>query len=112
MALWQLLILICVALPLGSALASARSMNVEAGGYALTGAVGLAVGTCCGWIMWKTHRVVVDSMRRSPTLEPNLAKQEWGFRAFYLAKVVWIGFAGFLGFWLSSALLRVVFSPY
>jgi hypothetical protein len=108
MALWHVLILICVALPIGSALASARYVNVAPGGYLLAAAVGLVVGACCGWVMWKTHWVVGSKVQRHFSHAP-LASQEWYFRAFYLAKLVWVGLAGFLGFWLSLALLRVVF---
>ena len=109
MTLWQLLILICVALPIGTSLASARCVNVGPAGYALATAVGLAVGVCCGWTMWRSHRPIGSKLQGLPSSGASLERQEWYFRAFYLAKILWIGFAGFLGFWLSLALLRVAF---
>ena len=109
MALWQLLILMCVALPIGTSVGSARYANAGAGGYALAIVVGLVVGMGFGWTMWKTHKPVVNKLQRLPSSGTSLARQEWYFRAFYLAKMLWTGFAGFLGFWLSSAILRVAF---
>ena len=107
--LWQFLILMCIAFPLGSALASARHEKVGPGGYALAIAVGLAVGVCCGWVMYATHNIAVRKLLRRPPSETSLAKQKWFIRVFYLAKFLWLALAGFLGFWLSSVLLRVVF---
>lgn len=108
MALWHVLILMCVALPIGTSLSAAQYANVEPGGYAVAIAVGFAVGACCGWTMWTTHKIVVSKLQRHLS-GASLAKQEWYFRAFYLAKTMWAGFAGYLGFWLSLTLLRVVF---
>ena len=107
MALWNVLILMCFAVPIGTSLASARYAKVGISGYALAIVVGLAVGVCCGWAMWKTHEVVGSKLQRLAGV--SLAKQEWYFATFYLGKIVWVGFAGFLGFWLSLALLRAVF---
>lgn len=109
MALWHLLVLICVAVPIGTSLASAQHAMVGPGGYASAIAVGLAVGVCCAWAMYATHKVVVSKLQRRLPSETSLAKQEWYFFGFYLAKILWLGFAGFLGSWLSSALLRVAF---
>jgi hypothetical protein len=110
MTLWQLLILICIAVPVGPALASAQHGRVGPGGYALAIAVGLAVGACCGWVMYATHETVGSKLQRL-TSETSPAKQEWYFFGFYLAKFLWLALAGFLGFWLSSMLLRIVFGP-
>ena len=88
MALWQLLILICIALPIGTSLASAQHANVAPGGYALAIAVGLAVGACWGWAMYATHRIVVSKLQHRLPSEAGLAKQEWYFRGLYLAKIL------------------------
>lgn len=106
-ALWQLLILVCVALPIGTSLSSARHANVGPGGYALSIAVGIAVGACCGWAMWAAHDIVGTKLQQ--LAGASLARLEWYFRAFYLVKLFWIGFAGFLGLWLSFAVLHLVF---
>ena len=83
MTLWQLLILICIAVPVGPALASAQHGRVGPGGYALAIAVGLAVGACCGWVMYATHETVGGKLQRL-TSETSPAKQEWYFFGFYL----------------------------
>ena len=108
MTLWQLLILTCIAVPVGPALASAQRGRYGPGGYTLAIAVGLAVGVCCGWIMYATHEPVGRKLQRL-TSETSHAKQEWSFFGFYLVKILWMALAGFLGFWLSSVLLRIVF---
>jgi len=77
MSLWQLLMLICVALPIGTSLASAHHAKVGPGGYALAIAVGLAVGACCGWAMYTTHNIVVGKLQSRPPSQASLAKQEW-----------------------------------
>jgi hypothetical protein len=103
MALWHVLILMCFAAPIGTSLVSAQYARVAPGGYALAIAIGLVVGGGCSWTMWITHRTVGDYIQRHSN------HPEGSFRAFYSAKILWIAFAGFLGFWLSSALLRIVF---
>jgi len=59
--------------------------------------------------MYTSHNIVVGKWQSRPPSQALLAKQEWYFRGFYLAKIFRVGFAGFLGFWLSSAKLRIVF---
>src|SRR5438105_2050434 len=90
-------------MPIGGALASARLAGVGFGGYVLTIIVGLVVGGCCSWTMWSTHKIVVTKLQRRPDSEHSVS--EWYFRAFYFSKIVWIGFALWLGVWLSSLLL-------
>jgi hypothetical protein len=107
MALCHLLILVCVAVPIGTSLSSARYANVGPGGYVLAVAVGLSVGVCCGWMMWKTHKFVGSKLQQ--LAGASFARQEWYFRWFHLAKFLWVAFAGFLGFWISLTLLRLVF---
>lgn len=109
MTLWQLLILTCIAVPIGTAYASAQHGRYGLGGYTLAIAVGLAVGMCFAWVMYATHKIVGEKLQRRAPSETSLGKQEWYFRGFYLAKILWIALAGFLGFWLSSVLLRIVF---
>lgn len=104
MALWHVLILICIALPIGTSLASARYANAGPGGYVLAMATGLVVGASCSWIMWWMHKALVPRLLHR--LEEGDPQSEWYGRAFYVSKVLWIIVAGFLGSWLSSALLR------
>ena len=108
MTLWQLLILTCIAVPIGTSYASAQHGRYGFGGYTLAIGVGLAVGMCFGWVMYVAPKIVGEKLQRGAPSETSLAKQEWFFRGFYLAKILWIALAGFLGFWLSSVLLRIV----
>jgi len=108
-ALWQLLILICLAMPIGTALASAKYAEVGLGGYALALAVGLVVGVACAYVMWATHKIVVSNLGGRRERERSTSQREWYFGAFYLAKIFWILFAGLLGGWASLSLLRLVF---
>jgi hypothetical protein len=107
MKLWQLLVAICFVFPIGTALGPARAADVGIRGYVLAIATGLAVGACCSWIMWRTHKAVIPKLLRR--LEERRSLAEWYGRAFYVSKVVWIAFAGSLAFWLSWTLLRRVF---
>lgn len=108
MTLWQLLILTCIAVPIGTAYASAQQGRYGLGAYTLAIGVGSAVGMCFGWVMYAAHKIVSEKLQRGAPSETSLVKQEWFFRGFYLAKILWIALAGFLGFWLSSVLLRIV----
>ena len=105
MALWHLLILIGVAMPIGSALSSARYANVGPSGYALAGGVGLIVGGLCAYVQWITHKSVGDKLEQSSA---SPATRERYFRAFYLAKMAWVGVAAVLASWLSLAALHAV----
>src|SRR5215472_5747959 len=105
MALWHMLILVCFSAPVGASLASAQYAKAGFAGYVVSICVGLTVGLSCAWVMWRVHRFVAS--RVSP--RPRDSHQEWLFGAFYFAKVLWIAFAGFLGFSLPSMLLRITF---
>lgn len=102
--LWQLLIFICLTIPIGGGLASAKFAKVGPSGYALTIIVALAVGVCCAWTMSTVGKAVVAHIGRQPVL-----LRERYARALYFAAMLWIVFALFLGDWVSSAVLRLVF---
>jgi hypothetical protein len=102
--LWQLLILICLTIPIGGALASARLAKVGFGGYALAITIGLALGVCCAWTMWTVGKTVGDHIRRK-----SESLHERYFRVLYFAAMLWIVFALFLGDWVSSVILRLAF---
>ena len=107
--LWQLLILLCFAATVGGALASAKLAKVGFGSYALNIAIGLLLGACCAWTMWVMHKIFVTNLRRRPDWEHWASQHEWFYVAFYFTKILWIVFAAFLGRWVSSAILRLVF---
>jgi hypothetical protein len=104
MTLWQLLILICLTIPIGGALASAKLAKVGFGGYALALTVGLALGVGCAWTMWTVGKTVAAHLKQ----HSELPKKRYA-RALYFAAMLWIVFALCLGEWVSSVLLRLVF---
>lgn len=104
MSLWDLLIAICFAMPIGGALASAKIAKVGFGGYSLSITMGLVVGVGCAWTMQTIGKTVVLHIRRHPESE-----HERYFRTLYFAAMLWMVFALFLGEWLSLALLRFIF---
>lgn len=106
MRLWHLLIGICFAAPLGSALVPPRVANSSVAGYLLASAAGLAVAVSCSWLMWWMHKSLAPKLLRRA--EQQDALSAWYGGAFYVSKALWVIFAGILGFWLSSTLLRVV----
>jgi hypothetical protein len=104
MTLWDLLTAVCFAMPIGSALASSKHAKVGLGGYALATAVGLGLGVCCAWTMQTVGKTVAARIKRhSESLQGRY------FRALYFAAMLWIVFALFLGAWVSSAVMMVVF---
>jgi hypothetical protein len=104
--LWQLLIGICFAFTVGTAVAPARMAGAGIRGYVLAVAAGIAVGASCSWIMWRMHKALMPKLLHSFERSDPLAN--WYGRAFYVSKVLWIMLAGVLGFCLSAALLRTI----
>ena len=106
MKLWHLLIAICFAMPIGGASGPANAAKAGIGGYVVAVTVGVVVGACCSWAMWRMHKAAVPHLlRRADERQPM---SEWYFRSFYFSKVLWIAFALFLGIWLSSLAIRLV----
>ena len=99
--LWDLLTAVCFAMPIAGALASAKDAKVGWGGYIVAITIALALGGFCAWAMRTVgHAIAARSERHSVSLG------EWYFRALYLAAILWIVFALFLGNWATSALMR------
>ena len=103
-SLWDLLLVICFAMPIGGALSSASIRKVGFGGYALAITLGLALGACCAWAMRTVGATVAAHIQRHP-----VSLHDRYFRALYFAAMLWIILTLFLGGWVSSALLRLVF---
>lgn len=101
--LWQLLILLCFVISVGSALAPARLVGGGFRSYALALGIGVGVGAFFSWTMLLTHKAVDEHLKQRTDM--SVSASEWYTRAFYLLKIVWIGFAVFLGQRLSSSLL-------
>lgn len=102
-ALWDLLLVVCVAAPVGAALTPARITHVGFGGYALVIAVGFVVGVCGAWMMNTAGANVAARIERTSEV------RERYFRSLYLAAMLWMVLTTFLGGWLSSIVLRLVF---
>jgi hypothetical protein len=107
MSLWDLLTGICFAASVGCALASAKTARVGLGGHAMAIVVGLALGLLCAWTMRVVAEAIVAKMQRR--WEHSASRQEWFFRGLYFAAMIWTVFAGFLGGWVSLAVLSVAF---
>src|SRR5438046_6989201 len=106
-SLWDLLTGVCVTASVGCALASAKVAKVGFSGHALAIAVGIALGVLCAWAMRVVAKAIVAELQRRPSWEDSVSLQKWFFRGLYLAAIVWIVFAGFLGGWLSLVVLRL-----
>jgi hypothetical protein len=103
-ALWHLLLLLCVGVCIGGALGSAEIIEMGFGGYTLAISVGLVLGLCCAWTMQ-----VVGAMLSTRIKRQRVQLRERYSRALYFAAMLWMVFAWFLSGWVSFALLRLVF---
>ena len=100
--LWTLLTVTSSATFLLGALSSARDGKVGFGGYAFAITVGLLLGACNAWTMYKVAGAVAGRSKRY-----SESVQEWCFRALYFAAMLWIPFAAFLGDWVTSVAMRL-----
>jgi hypothetical protein len=89
-------------MPISGALASAKFLRVGIRGYAFSVFVGLTLGFGCAWIMQKVGGLVYAHLKQRA-----VSVQERYFRLLYFAALIWIGFALFLGDWVTSPLLRL-----
>jgi hypothetical protein len=101
MTLWQLLIGLCLTMPLAFALEAAKSANVPIRGYALATVSGLAVGFICSGTMWRVGRAIWKRFSGNTMSLPITS-------LVCLAALAWIAFAGWLGERLVLALLSSV----
>jgi hypothetical protein len=102
--LWDLLIALCFAMPIGGALASAKLAKTGFVGYALSVAVGLVLGLLLAWIMRTVGKIIAARIKQSPR-----SPEERYFRVLYFAAMLWIALGLFLGGWLSSVAMRFAF---
>jgi hypothetical protein len=74
---------------------------------------GFAVGAFCAWTMFAVRRIFVQKVVTTTDFHKRstrtVSASEWYFRALYFSMALWIMFALFLGVWLSSLALRLVF---
>jgi hypothetical protein len=101
-SLWDLLTVLCCAMPVAGALRSAKFARAGFFGYTFAIAVGLLLGLGCAYSMRTVGKTVAAH------LEGNSASvRERYLRALYFTAMMWIVLALFLGSWASSALLKV-----
>ena len=106
-SLCDLLAVVCCAMPVADALASAKFARAEFFGYAPTIAVGLVLGLGGAYSMRTVGKTVAAHLRAN-----SASVREPYLRTLYFAAVMWIVLALFLGDWASSALLKLsVFCP-
>ena len=103
MTLWHLLLLICITTTFFTSLAVPWRANYGLSGYGIAIIVGFVVSAFFGWTMWTTHKAVAQRFENSP--HPN---DDWFAYGLYVIKIVWILLSGFVGFWLTSWLIRAV----
>jgi len=91
---------LCVVMPLAGAITTVRDIQKGWVGYSLAIIVGALVGVLCAWAMRATGNYFVTRFGvRSNT-------SEWYFRVLYVAAVVWITLALFLGSWMTASVMN------
>ena len=103
MKLWHLLLAWSFLSPISGALASATNAKVGFGGYALAFAIGLGLGLISVWTMETVRPIVADHAERR-----SLSMQVWYVRELYSVALMWIVLGLCVGYWVTSALIRLV----
>jgi hypothetical protein len=98
--LWGYLEMMCVAMPLGGAIAPAKLAHKGLGGYAIGILIGLALGGVMALALHSFGSFVARRLRARPV------PKESHFRALYFVAVLWAFFGVFAATWLSSLILR------
>lgn len=101
MALWHLIVLYCLAAPLGGAIGAARILEKGSSIYALAILVGVLVGLLGAWVTW----IGFGAVRRRSQVQPYLPGQ---LRLIYFGAAAWACTLAVAGFWLTRALSNYV----
>jgi hypothetical protein len=91
-------------MPIGGSLATAKLANAGFSGHALCVVVGLGMGVCCASMMRIAGKIGFDHLKGQ-----SASSREWFARALYFVAVLWILLSLFLGYWVSSAAMKLVF---
>jgi hypothetical protein len=86
-----------------AAVVAARHAKAGLGGYALAIIIGLFLAVCNAWILYKLGDILAGLTRSHSEAQQN----RWG-RAAFVAMVLWLPVAAFLGDWVASAAMRLV----
>src|SRR5690348_8281422 len=102
-ALWDLLLLLCVSASIGAGLAKAGIAHVGPRGYVIAVTVAVVLGLGCAWTMQVAARTAAARIQRQAA-----SVHERGFRALYFAAMLWILISGAMATWVSSLVLRLL----
>ncbi|MGB8887672.1 MAG: hypothetical protein WCC87_13170 [Candidatus Korobacteraceae bacterium] len=91
MTLWQILTALCFLMPVAFALDAANSVKHSVVGYAVALIVGIIVGVCTAFAMWKVGGQL-SKLRSTATSSQGVI-----IACICLASTLWIGIAGYLG---------------
>ena len=86
-----------------SAVLVAKHVNASLGGYLMAILVGLLLAVCNAWTVHKVGEILAKL-----TSSWSKSRQDWCGRAFFIAMLLWLPFAAFLGDWVTSAAMRWV----
>lgn len=103
MTLYENIISFGFALPIAGAFMSARAIRPGYGGYALSIAIGLLLGTFCAWTIWKAGDTILRSIA---AWKYSDSQKEWIFGLAYFSAFAWAVCGFLLGLSTSSVLLR------
>jgi len=96
-SLWDLMTLIAAVTPMSGCMEAANFGKYRMGGYAFAFTLGLILGFCNGWMVWKFRRSTFKRLLQAPWLLPYV----------YGAAALWIMIGSvFLAADITSALVR------
>jgi hypothetical protein len=101
--LWTLLTLISSLTLIASSVVAAKQASAGFGGSALAVIIGLVLGACNAWALYRVGEAVGGRVQRSST-----ALQEWSLGALYLAAAAWALITPFVGVRVTSAAMRLI----
>jgi hypothetical protein len=85
-----------------SAVLAVRHANASLGDYVVAIIIGLLLAACNAWVLYKSGDILANL-----TSSCSNSRQEWCGRGFFLAMMLWIPFAAFLGNWVTLSVIRV-----
>jgi hypothetical protein len=85
-----------------SAVLAARHQHAGLGGYILAIFIGVLLAGCNAWIVDKSGTILANL-----TVSCSKPRQEFWGKVFFVAILLWLPLAAFLGDWVSSAIIRI-----
>jgi hypothetical protein len=84
-----------------SAVITAKHERATLAGYLLAIVIGLLLAACNAWVVYKA-----GDLMAMLTSSSSKVRQDWVGRLFFLAIMVWLPLAAFLGNFVASTLMR------